>query len=143
EASLKGRSNSGPNPKSASASEEVSPAGNAVLGRESLLWLRPEREAKIRLGTTMPLGAGIGGEVLRPEESRRCARAAASPRFSTQGRLWPGRGEFGSAGSRQSNFAKCGTRILDSTRSHGPNIRGEWNRSAAPHRDFAKGIAAQ
>src|SRR5258708_7622058 len=76
--------------------------------------------------------AGSGGEVLRPEELLRCARILASPLLSTPERPWPAPDEFGSAGSRQNNFGEFDTTIVDSIRLHGPNIPGEWIRSAAP-----------
>jgi hypothetical protein len=88
--------------------------------------------AEDRLTITTRPGAGIGDEVLRPEKSLQCARVLASPRLSIPERLWPTPDEFGSAGSRQSNFLEFDTRIVDSKRLHGPNIPGERNRSAAP-----------
>jgi hypothetical protein len=87
--------------------------------------------------------AGSGGEVLRPEELLRCARILASPLLSTPERPWPAPDEFGSAGSRQNNFGEFDTTIVDSIRLHGPNIPGEWIRSAAPRTDFAMAIAVQ
>ena len=70
-------------------------------------------------------GVGTGGEALRPEESQRWARVPLSQLLSTPGRPWPVRDEFGSAGSRPSNFVESDVMIVDSKRSHGPNIRGE------------------
>ena len=61
-------------------------------------------------------GVGIGDEVLRPEESLRCARVLASPRLSIPEHLWPAPNEFGSPGSRQNNFAESGATIFHSTR---------------------------
>jgi hypothetical protein len=61
-------------------------------------------------------GVGIGDEVLRPEESLRCARVLASPRLSIPEHLWPAPDEFGSPGSRQNNFAESGATIFHSTR---------------------------
>jgi hypothetical protein len=87
--------------------------------------------------------AGSGGEVLPPEESLRWARVPASPLLSTPERPWPAPDEFGSAGSRQNNFGEFDTTIVDSIRLHGPNIPGEWNRSAAPRTDFAMEIAVR
>src|ERR1039457_236790 len=59
---------------------------------------------------------GIGDEVLRPEESTRCAHVLASKRLSIPAHLWPMPDEFGSAGSKQSNFLEFDTRIVDSKR---------------------------
>ena len=87
--------------------------------------------------------AGSGDEVLRPEELLRGARVLASPRLSTPERPWPAPDELGSAGSRQNNFGEFDTTIVDSIRLHGPNIPGEWIRSAAPRTDFAMAIAVQ
>jgi hypothetical protein len=61
-------------------------------------------------------GVGIGDEVLRPEESLRCARVLASPRLSIPEHLWPAPDEFGSPDSRQNNFAESGATIFHSTR---------------------------
>ena len=61
-------------------------------------------------------GVDIGDEVLRPEESLRCARVLASPRLSIPERPWPAPDEFGSADSRQNNFAESGATIFHSTR---------------------------
>jgi hypothetical protein len=47
------------------------------------------------------------------------------------------------SGSRQNNFGEFDTTIVDSIRLHGPNIPGEWIRSAAPRKDFAMAIAVQ
>ena len=61
-------------------------------------------------------GVGIDDEVLRPEESLRCARVLASPRLSIPEHRWPAPDEFGSPGSRQNNFAESGATIFHSTR---------------------------
>jgi len=57
--------------------------------------------------------------------------------------LWPAPDEFGSPGDRQNNFAESGATIFHSTRSCGPSIPGERNRSTAPQTDFAMEIAAR
>jgi hypothetical protein len=61
-------------------------------------------------------GAGIGDEVLRPEEPLRYVRVLASPQLSIPERLWPTPDEFGSAGSRQNNFPEFAATIFHSTR---------------------------
>ena len=48
---------------------------------------------------------------------------------------------FGSAGSRQNNLSESGATIFHSTRSCGPCIPGERNRSTAPQTDLAMEIA--
>ena len=65
---------------------------------------------------TKPPGAGSDGEVLRPEESPRCARVLASPLLSIPEHLWPAPDEFGNADDRQNSFAECGVTIFDSIR---------------------------
>src|SRR5208282_152776 len=86
---------------------------------EQCLWIPLEsfaRASRLAPQTAKRRGVGIDDEVLRPEESRRCARGPASPRLSTVERPWPARDEFGSAGGRQNKFAGSGATIFHSTR---------------------------
>jgi hypothetical protein len=87
--------------------------------------------------------AGSDGEVLRPEESPRCARVLASPPLSIPEHLWPAPDEFGNAGDRQNSFAECGVTIFDSIRWCGPDIPAGWIRSAARRTGFAMAIVAR
>ena|SRR5437588_8785745 len=155
EATSKQRSHCVLNRKSAGASEEFVDTKNFGLGAKSVPWAHktlrggcirrsnPNFGAIGLRGPPKRRGAGIGGEVLRPEESLRCAPVPAFQLFSTPGRPWPGLGEYGSGGSRQNNSAEFGAMIDGSIRSHGPNIRGEWNRSAVPRRDSARALGAR
>jgi hypothetical protein len=79
---------------------------NPVLARDEIALVHNTNGSDRRQGPTdtKRRGVGIGDEVLRPEESLRCARVLASPRLSIPERPWPAPDEFGSAGtSRQSN----------------------------------------
>ena len=63
----------------------------------------------------------LSGVVLQVEESRRCARLLASPRFSTPERPWPTPDGFGNAGGKQNNFAEFGVTIFHSFHSFIPH----------------------
>jgi hypothetical protein len=91
---------------------------NPVLARDEIALVHNTNGSDRRQGPTdtKRRGVGIGDEVLRPEESLRCARVLASPRLSIPERPWPAPDEFGSAGSRQNNFAESGATIFHSTR---------------------------
>ena len=91
---------------------------NPGWAREQIVLVQKTNGSYRRRGptNTKRRGVGIGDEVLRPEESRRCARVLASPQLSTPERPWPAPDEFASAGGRQNNFAESGATIVHSTR---------------------------
>jgi hypothetical protein len=118
---------------------------NPVSARDEIALVHKTNGSYRRRGPTNSKrrGVGIDDGVLQAEESLRCARVLASPRLSIPEHLWPAPDEFGSLGSRQNNFAESGATIFHSTRSCGPSIPGERNRSTAPQMDFAMEIAAR
>ena len=90
---------------------------NPVSARDEIALVHKTNGSYRRRGPTNSKrrGVGIGDEVLRPEESLRCARVLASPRPSIPEHPWPAPDEFGSRGSRQNNFAESGATIFHST----------------------------
>src|ERR1700735_4165831 len=118
---------------------------NPVSARDEIALVHKTNGSFRRRGPTNSKrrGVGIDDGVLRPEESLRCVRVLASPRLSIPEHLWPAPDEFGNAGDRQNNFAESGATIFHSTRSCGPSIPGERNRSTAPQTDLAMEIAAR
>ena len=91
--------------------------------------VRFSAEAKCRLQSSL-LRQRLSGLALVPvvksSDLRNHNDAPARFRFLDSGRPWPVRDEFGSAGSRPSNFVESDAiMIVDSKRLHGPNIRGE------------------
>ena len=79
-----------------------------------------------------------GGAVRRPLARPRRIPFLAAESLAARASPFPARDAFSIGDSRQNNCAEFDARIDDSIRSHGPNIRGEWNRSAAPRRDCPK-----
>src|ERR1700747_2551531 len=92
-------------------------------------------------GLTMLPGAGIGGEVRRPEESLPRAPVLAVPLPWAPGRLCPRLNTYGTADSKKNSFAEYDATISHSTRSGGLDTRVGWSPRDGPLTDLAGVIA--